>query len=443
MDTGTAKWIAAAAVCAALVPPARAADYHVDAGHPEASDANPGSEALPWLTIQHGADVAAAGDTVHVHEGLYEERVRLAGSGEEGSPIVFVAEPRRSVEMAGFSTQGADHVRIEGFSITSMGAFTGWDEMQGILVWSDHVEVVDNYLHDVRSSAIAGYWHEPFPDAALVAHNTIYHVQMGIVVEGTSWVVEDNEVSRLYMYGSGDCDYSRFFGEGHVIRHNFFHGTDFDEIGEAHVDCFQTFTNNGEIVRDILFDGNFCSDFHQGLMASNVEHTDTRDFTFVNNVFVHGGAWGICVHDVDGIVVENNTFAFIQYHGAGFRDDSTGNVVRNNVFYEIGSSYWASDGGEVTGDHNLVFHAGDPDPPGENDVLGEDPMFLDPAADVFLPTGGSPLIDSGMEIVEVDADIEGTARPQGSGWDIGAYEYRDAPCPRCPRPPRRSPCPSR
>jgi len=420
-------WILAWAALAIIPLRAGAEDWWVDAGHPDASDSNTGTAESPWLTIQHAADMAVAGDTVHVRGGLYEERVRPASSGVEGSPIVFVAEPRRSVEMAGFNTQGADWLRIEGFSITSMDAFQGWDETQGVFIYSDHVEVVDNYLHHIRSDAIVGYWHDPYPDSALVARNTIYNVQMGIVISGTNWIVEENEVSRLFMYGDGDCDYSRFFGEGHVIRGNFFHGTDFDEIGAAHVDCFQTFTNNGEVVRNILFDGNVCYDFHQGLMASNEGGTDTRDFVFRNNVFAHGGAWGICVHDVDGIIIENNTFAFIAYHGAGFRDFSTGNLVTNNIFYEIGSSYWASDGGEVTGDHNLVFEAGEPDPPGDHDILGEDPLFLDPAADIYRLTAGSPAIDSGLEIPEVGADIEGTVRPQGAGWDIGAYEHEDAP----------------
>lgn len=416
--------LAAALVCA---PPAGGAEYWVDQGHPEASDANPGTGELPWLTIGQSAGVAVAGDTVHVRQGTYEERVEPANSGEEGSPITFVAEPRRSVEMAGFNTEGSDWLRIEGFTITSMDPFDGWDEAQGVLIRSNHVEVVDNYIHHVRSTAIAGYWHDPFPDSAHVADNTIYHVQMGITVNGTNWIVERNEVNRLYMYGGGDCDYSRFFGEGHIIRLNFFHGTDFDEIGDAHVDCFQTFTNNGEVIRDILFEGNVCTDFHQGLMASNVEHTDTRDFTFRNNVFAHGGAWGICVHDVPGIVVENNTFAFIQYHGAGFRDDSTGNVVRNNIFYEVSSSYWASDGGEVTGDHNLIFNAGAPDVPGEHDLLDVDPLFLDPANDIFMLRAGSPAVDAGMDLPEVDRDVFGTGRPQGGGWDIGAYEWVEDP----------------
>lgn len=37
------------------------------------SDRNPGTKNCPFLTIQRAADVAVAGDTVIVHEGVYRE----------------------------------------------------------------------------------------------------------------------------------------------------------------------------------------------------------------------------------------------------------------------------------------------------------------------------------------------------------------------------------
>jgi hypothetical protein len=37
---------------------------------------------------------------------------------------------------------------------------------------------------------------------------------------------------------------------------------------------------------------------------------------------------------------------------------------------------------------------------------------------------GSPAIDVGQTLVDVTTDLEGTPRPQGNAYDIGAYEYR-------------------
>ena len=66
--------------------------YFVAQRHPSASDSNPGTAGKPFLTINRAASVAAPGDTVHVLEGVYRERVNPKQGGEEGFPIAYVAE---------------------------------------------------------------------------------------------------------------------------------------------------------------------------------------------------------------------------------------------------------------------------------------------------------------------------------------------------------------
>jgi hypothetical protein len=57
-----------AAPCLLLTTAARAADYYVA---PDGDDANDGSLAKPFASLQKGADVAAAGDTVYIRGGTY------------------------------------------------------------------------------------------------------------------------------------------------------------------------------------------------------------------------------------------------------------------------------------------------------------------------------------------------------------------------------------
>jgi hypothetical protein len=154
-------------------------------------------------------------------------------------------------------------------------------------------------------------------------------------------------------------------------------------------------------------------------------HENSSHITFRNNVFAHGGAWGINVHYIDYVTVENNTFYDIYYHGAGFRNNSLNNVVVNNIFYNTGTSYWASDGATLTGDYNLIFESRDPNQAGPNDLIGVDPLLIDPPNNDFHLQPGSPAIDAGEIRAEVIHDLEGTPRPQGAGYDIGAYEFGD------------------
>ncbi len=397
--------------------------YYVDKSHPQANDTNPGTESLPWKTIQKAANSVRAGDTVIVKAGTYNERITF-NSGIRGAPgqvITFKSQPRRSATMWGFYTQFAHYLRIEGFNITTDASLTGWTEQNGVFISSDHVQVVDNYLYNLRSTAISGT-----SVGALVSGNRIYHSQAGIAVSGSGWLVEGNEVERLFDLGGGDSDYARFFGDDHVFRRNFFHGTVFSEIGSAHVDCFQTFDNNGEYAHRILFDGNVCYDFHQGLMGEAAYYHNISDLTFRNNIFAHGGAWGLCVMQIKNVVAVHNVFADIQYHGMGFRDGASG-VVRNNIFYNAGSNYWASDGGTVTGSHNLLFETGGTIPAGDfpDDLVNLDPKFVSAAGDDYHLLAGSPAIDAGMD-VGVLVDRDGAPRPQGKRADIGAYEFTPA-----------------
>jgi hypothetical protein len=66
----------------------------------------------------------------------------------------------------------------------------------------------------------------------------------------------------------------------------------------------------------------------------------------------------------------------------------------------------------------LTFHN-----EGNNSLLNSNPSFIDSANGNFRLQSSSPAINNGKAISGFNYDIEGKTRPQGSGWDIGAYEY--------------------
>lgn len=60
------------------------------------------------------------------------------------------------------------------------------------------------------------------------------------------------------------------------------------------------------------------------------------------------------------------------------------------------------------------------------DIVVGDPKFRNPSAGDFYLQSGSLTIDAGSSSGAPSKDFEGRSRPQGTGYDIGAYEYQAA-----------------
>jgi hypothetical protein len=339
--------LACVGVLAGLAGQVRAATHVVDQAAPGAADTNAGTEEKPFKSVQHAADVARPGDTVFVMTGKYDERVKVKAGGTEGKLVAFVAMPRRSAAVRGFDLE-ASYIRVEGFEITAEQPATA------IQLSASHCEILDNYIHDMMV-AVSGTAGRPSADGntrdySAVAHNRIaynkvYHSEYGFILGGEDWLVENNEVNRLFMYARGnqydDCDYSRFFGKGCIQRYNYYHGSTKEEIKTAHVDCLQTFCNNGEIAMDLLFEHNTCFDFHQMCMVESAPHLgNVRSWTFRHNIVSPNapsmrGGWGPDIIQTPDVTIENCTISTVNWATIGLRGkESTGGLIRNNILCE-------------------------------------------------------------------------------------------------------------
>jgi hypothetical protein len=395
----------------------RTATYVVDQAAPGAADTNPGTEAKPFKTVQHAADAAKPGDTVYVMAGKYDERVKVKAGGTEGKLIAFVARPRRSATVGGFDLE-TSYICVEGFEITADKPATA------VQLHASHCEIVDNYIHDMMA-AVSGTVGKPSADGntrdySAVAHNRIaynkvYHCEYGFILGGEDWLVENNEVSRLFMYAPGnkndDCDYSRFFGKGCIQRYNYYHGSTRPEIKTAHVDCLQTFTNNGEIAMDLLFEYNTCFDFHQMCMVESAPHIGSvRGWTFRHNIISANsptmrGGWGPDIIQTLDVTIENCTISTVNWATIGLRGkESTGGLIRNNILCEaeraVDDRMDFSPANPVM-EYNLTFKTA-PLVGGTN-INGKDPLFLDARKRDFRLRQGSPAIRAGQGVVTIGA----------------------------------------
>ncbi|MCK5921798.1 MAG: DUF1565 domain-containing protein, partial [Methylococcales bacterium] len=130
------------------------------------NDANPGTLAQPWATVQHAATTAVAGDTVLVRGGSYGERVTIANSGTAGNIITFKNYPDETPILDGTSVTvpGSDnglflidsknYIRIEGVELRNYTTSNEDRVPVGIFVVGSahHIDLIDNLLHHIETN---------------------------------------------------------------------------------------------------------------------------------------------------------------------------------------------------------------------------------------------------------------------------------------------------
>jgi Protein of unknown function (DUF1565) len=170
------------------------------------NDANAGTQAAPWRTIQHAADTARAGSTVYIRGGVYEELVSIHASGNasdgfitfrsySGETAILEAEHfTPSERQAVLTIHSQSYIRIEGFEIRNFHTAEHRLVPMGISVMGEgsHIELLKNNVHHIQQTF-------PGRDAPGSGGNGF-----GIAVYGTDaktpitdLVIDGNEVHHL------------------------------------------------------------------------------------------------------------------------------------------------------------------------------------------------------------------------------------------------------
>ncbi len=361
---------------------------------PSGDDQAAGTSEAPMRTMQAALDRAVAGDSVIVTKGIYLERVTLNKSGVEGKRIVVTASPRRSVILEGVLITGS-YITFQGFQITN-----GFSTVVGEGIEckdGDCNELLDNYIFEVQRYGLESHGRNR------VIGNKIHKICQGLVASGKGYLIENNEISRIYNYGYLDGDYARFFGDDAIWRGNYFHGNLPNERA-GHPDGFQTFDDNGDHVKNILFERNIVGNTIAATMIQSWYSRNSESLTFRNNVFFDM-AQGINA-GVPKCIVENNVFYNIRQYGI-----IGPNVAqRNNIFYNCKTASGS--------DYNLYYKV-QQKKAGPTSLVDVDPLFVDAEHGDFHLKPGSPAIDAGDPTSPV---------PPGGGSriDIGAFEFTSA-----------------
>lgn len=422
--------------------PALAVVYFVAPG---GSNANPGTESAPWRDIGKAAATMVAGDTVYIKTGIYSERVVPGASGSPGNLITYAAYPGHQVTIDGtgvslpagwgglFEISGRSYIRVSGLRIRNVGPD---DNHTGILVESSSQVTIENCSTYNTASSGIGVWDS---DHVTIAGNEIELAcndgeQECLTVAGTDVF----EVMNNWVHHGGPGSLG---GEGIDVKDGSSNGKVYNNRVELinrlgiYVDAWDKHTYNIEIYQNTVSDCDgegFAVASEAGGLLENVRIFNNLAH---NNRYVGLtiGGWGEPVpsHPIQDLVVINNTF-----HDNGWSNwgggisvenpDAVGIVVRNNIVSRNLSFQIQVDAGVPlpTVDHNLIdgFRGEPGEIRGVNYVEG-DPGFDNPLAGDFYLTAGSPAIDAGSPVAAPSGDFDGIGRPQGAGYDIGAFEW--------------------
>ncbi len=422
--------------------PASAATYYVAT---DGDNGNSGDQDHPWRDIQHAADTMVAGDTVYVKAGVYQERVVPQSSGSAGNYIIYAAFPGDTVTIDGdgvslppewgglFEVSGRSYVKVSGLRLENAGP----DDNHAALLVEDssHVILENNTTYNTASSGI-GVWSS---DHVTIDGNEVELAcndgeQECITISGTDvFEVRNNHVHHG---GPGTLG-----GEGIDVKDGSSNGRVFNNRVDGlqrlgiYVDAWESHTFNIEIYQNAVTgcaEGGFAVASEAGGLLEEVR--------IYNNVAYGNGLVGLTVagwgepvpsHPITGVTVVNNTF---YDNGGGAwgggisveNPDAEDLVLRNNIVSRNSSFQIVVDSGVPMPavDHNLIDGFRDYD--GEirgSDYQEGDPRFIDPLAGDLHLLPDSPAIDSGSPVAAPDDDFDGAPRPQGAGFDIGAFEH--------------------
>ncbi|MHC4714273.1 MAG: putative Ig domain-containing protein, partial [Planctomycetota bacterium] len=388
-----------------------------------------GSWGSPWATLQYAVDNISAGDIILVRPGTYAG-CRIESSGTASLPKTLASE---TIGAATLNAPGPNQVYNGSIELENTGGTVSYWAVDGFAIdGGGTLRCVD-----ARDT-----------DHVTIKNNEVFDsVSTGIYTEHSDYVAVEN--NHAYSNG-GSGVYNDASSDNGVVRDNLFHDNASNGVG---MNGDQWATGDG-IMTGWLFERNTIYNNGNGFSCDGVE-----DSTYRNNLVYYNTSKSLYLYGMDGNTtsrnnrVLNNTMVnkdpsyytvMIYNDYPGSLPHGVGNKLFNNILYNydprINRGSICIDIAAETdfeSNYNVVMEMFGLDDNAQyitfaewqgrghdlNSIQAADTaLFEDPANyDYHLKTG-SPAIDAGTTLADVNDDIEGNARPYNGVYDIGAYE---------------------
>jgi hypothetical protein len=340
--------------------------------------------------------VAVAGDTVTVEDGTYAETVNLQhGGSSEGTRVIFQSQNKWGAKIVPTAAQitalsdilvniGAPYVTFKNFEVNGVNQATSDGNATGVKCQStaNNCNLSGNNVHDIG------------------ANNSVCTPGAAILSAADSDVINANYIHSVSPPRTAGFRCNQMQG------------------------IYVNGGNNGRLQSNILFE------IWQGF-AVQFDSGTPSGWSVANNTIFNGGDSG---HSSGGGI-------YFNCHFAGVCDK---NNVNNNIIANVQDVCIQQPQDTGTWGSNNLFSNNDEYSCGANyitqsskhiNIVSSDPKFVkytgDSTGDYHLQAT-SPAINAGTSTGAPATDYDGNSRPQGSGYDIGAYEFMDASAPNPP-----------
>lgn len=394
------------------------ATYYVNnSGTPACENiAGNGTLAKPWCSITYGLSNMNSGDTLYVMAGTYNESLYIyRPAGTPAKWTVIKAYPGHIVNLVGSGVNvgrnkiiNTSYLVFDGFNITNYN--------HGIYVENaNNIKILNCDVHHIGQQAVTIHYD---------SYNVL--VQNCKIHDTRQWQY-NGEGLYIGTSSSGPLDNTNNI----TIRNSIIYNTTDEgiELKPGTHDCL--IENN--VLYNIMTDPDYagsagaieinqatisCPSCINGLQTwpSNPNH-------LVRNNIVHSSKTGIRAGT--GSSVYNNVIYNIQetFQGILVNNSSSDNYMRKIYHNTV----------DLSADRAVIVSSGTADvknnigPSSLNNIVSNSSYFVSTvkgSEDYHLVSGSAP-IDIGV-VTDITTDKDGNIRPQGGGFDIGAYEYGTA-----------------
>ena len=414
---------------------------------PSGSDLNNGTTVAnawrnPYYARRTKNSVIQPGDIIYFKGGVYTTvdpdqasvhiRFRTGDSGESGSPIALISYPGETaiignhiaasgIGQYNYQSNGILHDMVFAkfkFDVTKTGIAQGLTESPNL--WNN-LRCVGNDIQNLDQRSDSGAFFFSYAHDIVMYGNYINNSGSHSWDHGIYINTENSNVGRQAR------TYNIYIGWNEIANQNI--GNAIRLGPRSNADSYQD---------DIYIHDNYIHGSGREFIHINGWMEDVYIYNNIienNGLEVGGGAAGVRITNINGdthnpnIRVYQNTFYNsnnIDYlHD--FVDSSTTAVsFKNNIYYVTASDTFYNDAnwaGSRSSDYDVFYNFAVP--PWSAHSVNSNPLFVNGSIGNFHLQEASPAKDAGTSAVNtvVTKDYDGISRPQGLGFDIGAFEY--------------------